>query len=140
MNNRYPVFVYGTLKRGFPNYDAELLDQFYKCPATTLTCYPLLVANQWYSPVVVMAPGEGHPIQGELFEVSSTVFDWMDELEGIHLEQGYRRHLTTVVSGQSQTSEAWIYTKTWSQIDVVHAGPLTDYQDRRYLPLTDRPK
>ncbi|MFT5110931.1 MAG: gamma-glutamylaminecyclotransferase, partial [Parasphingorhabdus sp.] len=63
--HNHPVFVYGTLKRGFPNHDAERLDGFFKDRATTENEYPLLVVNQRFSPVVVYEPGSGQKITGE---------------------------------------------------------------------------
>ena len=139
MSDRHTVFLYGTLKRGFPNHDFGRLDKFFFTDATTITRYPLLVANQWYSPVVVNEPGQGKQILGELYKVDQSTMDWMDDLEGITLPNGYRRHQTEVQCKSGEPLLAWIYTKTRDLIQQVHTGPLSDYQDQRYIPRSARP-
>ena len=47
-----PVFVYGTLKRGHPNYDESLLSAYFQEVANSRMAFPLVVANRFYSPVL----------------------------------------------------------------------------------------
>ena len=58
------VFVYGTLKRGFPNHDAWMKD--YPCIGRFRTCvaFPLVVGGKWFSPYLIAEPGVGVPDGG----------------------------------------------------------------------------
>ena len=67
----HQVFVYGTLKRGFFNYDAVLAkqeDATFVEAGTTTEAYPMFV-DYYKVPYLVHRPGEGHRIVGELFSV-----------------------------------------------------------------------
>jgi gamma-glutamylaminecyclotransferase len=52
------VFVFGTLKRGFPNHEGmaglTCLGHY-----RTVQAYPLVIAGQWFSPVMMPEPGGG---------------------------------------------------------------------------------
>ena len=71
---RFSVFVYGTLKRGFKNYvqclqgpidrgSAEFIER-----ATTEEMWPMFV-DAYGIPYVPNFPGEGRRISGEIFDV-----------------------------------------------------------------------
>jgi gamma-glutamylcyclotransferase (GGCT)/AIG2-like uncharacterized protein YtfP len=72
------LFVYGTLKRGFPLHH-HLAEARFVAAARTgpgFTLYQL----DWY-PAMVADP-EGAGVSGELFEVPDSLFPVLDEVEG----------------------------------------------------------
>ena len=137
-SDQHLVFVYGTLKRGFPNH--HYMDgATFLCMGRTLTAYPLVVGNQWFSPYLLPEPGTGHRVTGELWSVPETMMPALDELESVHLPNGYRRQLIEVepeIGGGHRM--AWAYFRERQHVSVVHTGYLDDYQDRRYVASRDR--
>ena len=129
------VFVYGTLKRGFPNA-APLNDQTYLGHHRTTIAFPLVVAGRWFSPVLVDEPGTGHPVEGELYEVDDTTLATLDRIEGVGSSWGYDRvtiEIEPLGEGTPTTAEA--YLKRRERLDLVHDGPLARYEpDERYVP------
>jgi len=94
------VFVYGTLKKGFPNHDqymgsAQLLGQYH-----TVEKYPLVLCGERYVPCMIHSPGQGYHVEGELFEVGDECLKRMDALERTQEPDGYRRHAIPVRSSE----------------------------------------
>jgi gamma-glutamylaminecyclotransferase len=88
---KHLIFVYGTLKKGFPNHDrymrsAEKLGNY-----RTAENYPLVLIGKRYVPCMINAPGEGQQIEGELYEVDDDCLKKLDVLERIKEPDGYRR-------------------------------------------------
>jgi gamma-glutamylaminecyclotransferase len=135
---RHRVFVYGTLKRGFPNH--HYMDgATYLGDARTVDVYPLVVGGTWFTPYLIPDRGSGHRIKGELWQVPVAMMPSLDELESVHLPNGYRREqIPVVLDGTSATVEAWAYFRKREHIAVIHTGNLDDYQDRRYTAACDR--
>jgi gamma-glutamylaminecyclotransferase len=133
-----PVFVYGTLKRGFPNHH-YMTGATFVGMARTVERYPLVVGNAWFTPYLLPEPGEGHQVTGELWEVPDAMMPALDELESVHLPNGYRRKLVPVaLAGTSAPTGAWAYFRERHHIATIHTAYLVDYQDRRYVPSADR--
>ena len=94
----YQVFVYGTLKEGFPNYRFNK-GQRISGSFITKHRYPLyIIASDDFCPWLVFDEGQGYCIKGQLFSVSADALQEMDELEQITLENGYRRSELAVIS------------------------------------------
>ncbi len=128
------VFVYGTLKRGFPNYDESLLGKFYCGVGTSLDSYPLVVANQFFSPTLIDEKGHGKNVVGELYNVGNEVLDKLDELEGVGQDRGYYRILIEVRQETWQVILAYAYVKNRKDLDIIHSEPLSCYEiDKRYV-------
>ncbi|XP_068446836.1 gamma-glutamylaminecyclotransferase-like isoform X2 [Clinocottus analis] len=81
------IFVYGTLKKGQPNYyrmmerangRAELL-----ASACTAQKYPLVIAGEHNIPFLLNLPGQGHRVQGEIYEVDDKMLAFLDDFEGV---------------------------------------------------------
>ncbi|XP_044200862.1 gamma-glutamylaminecyclotransferase-like [Thunnus albacares] len=81
------VFVYGTLKKGQPNYfrmfhspngKAEFL-----ASACTTEKYPLVIASEYNIPFLLNIPGQGHRVQGEIYKVDDQMLKFLDAFEGI---------------------------------------------------------
>eukprot|EP01138_Halocafeteria_seosinensis_P008059 gb/GECG01008235.1/.p1 GENE.gb/GECG01008235.1/~~gb/GECG01008235.1/.p1 ORF type:complete len:197 (+),score=18.39 gb/GECG01008235.1/:1-591(+) len=132
------VFVYGTLKRGFTNYERYMIpamdkDKALMCASEcrTQTRYPLRVMGERCVPVVYDKAGVGYQIRGELYFVDNDVLEALDMLEGVHLSFYYRaterilvdrwdisqRHITLPSSVTS-----YIYLQDCTKVD----GPLDD--------------
>jgi len=127
--NEHRLFVFGTLKQGFPNYhlnqgrriDGEFI---------TLEAYPLYLVGQRYSPWMMDAPGKGSNVTGELYLVDDQQLKQLDRLERIHADDGYRRRMIRVKRspiGQPQT--VMCYLKPPQQLDSadIRHGPLNQY-------------
>ncbi len=126
------LFVYGTLKQGYPNHNdwmayAEFVD-------ASLTCepYPLVLNGARYSPVLVDAEGHGHRVHGELYRVDETLLDELDRLERVNDRDGYRRRRIAVVDTGGHPVAAWSYLKAPAWVDDVRSEPLANYVDDRY--------
>lgn len=80
------VFVYGTLKRGQPNFywmtDAKP-GASAKLVATGRMPqeYPLVIATRYNVPFLLDRPGTGKVVQGEIFAVDDDKMEQLDELE-----------------------------------------------------------
>ncbi|HYP70984.1 MAG TPA: gamma-glutamylcyclotransferase family protein, partial [Variovorax sp.] len=84
------VFVFGTLKEGFPNFATN---KGRRLPGVFLTKdrYPFYLVGERHSPWLVDQPGEGERVVGQVFEVDKVALAAMDALERIHEPDGYRR-------------------------------------------------
>ncbi|XP_074587934.1 putative gamma-glutamylcyclotransferase At3g02910 isoform X1 [Curcuma longa] len=93
------VFVYGTLKRRFPNHSL-LADLAYAGDASFLTAartarrFPLVI-GPLSIPFLLRLPGSGRRVDGELYSVSSRGLSRLDELEGT--TRGHYERLPLVV-------------------------------------------
>ena len=89
-NLKHKVFVFGTLKEGFPNFESNKGVRFRAEFRTTLS-YPLFLVGERYSPWLILDSGNGYPITGQVFEVSNSALAAMDILERIKEPDGYQR-------------------------------------------------
>lgn len=132
------VFVYGTLKRGFPNHE-YMTGATYIGDAWTVDAYPLVVGGAWFTPYLIPEKGQGHRVKGEIWDVPEHMMPALDELESVHLPNGYRRHIIPVVfEGSEKQTDACAYFRERQHIAVIHTGEMADYQDRRYKAAEDR--
>lgn len=81
----FKVFVYGTLKKGEPNYhwlttEDNGLAQF-MCNGKTIEKFPLIVATKYNIPFLLNVPETGHNINGEIYSIDEKMFANLDELE-----------------------------------------------------------
>ncbi|TWW64000.1 Gamma-glutamylaminecyclotransferase [Takifugu flavidus] len=81
------IFVYGTLKRGQPNhyrmFDTSNGKAEFLATACTTQKYPLVIATQHNIPFLLNIPGNGHRIQGEIYEVDEQMLKFLDAFEGV---------------------------------------------------------
>lgn len=132
------VFVYGTLKRGFPNH-GYMTGATFVAEARTVDAYPLVVGGMWFTPYLMPEKGDGHQVKGEIWDVPEHMMPALDELESVHLPNGYRRQVIPVVlDGSGDRTEAWAYFRERRHIALIHTDVLDDYQDRRYTAANDR--
>ncbi|MDM0034736.1 gamma-glutamylcyclotransferase family protein [Variovorax sp. J22P271] len=125
------VFVFGTLKEGFPNFatnkGARVAGDF-----MTVERYPLYLVGERFSPWLIDAAGEGERVVGQVFEVDEATLAAMDELERIAEQDGYRRVMLDVealADGRGTVRRVHAYVKPREQFTVADArlGPLQAY-------------
>jgi len=118
-------FTYGSLKRGFPNYDnlAHHLKEFVGA-AKTVQKFPLVVPNDpsctnpncpylHQQATLCNYPGKGLQVTGEVFVVTSQDIEEFDRLEGFgggdHLDNVYSRQLVDVDVEGKGVVKAYVY-------------------------------
>ena len=114
MNDRLRVFVYGTLKKGFPNHarylsDADLLGTF-----RTRERYRLVLNGERFSPCLLAGAGQGRHVVGEVYSVDWPGLQRLDRLERIDRPDGYRRHtivVDAVDNPRLDACEVFVYLK-----------------------------
>lgn len=79
------VFVYGTLKKGQPNY-YRMLDTTngtvkFLARARTVDPYPLVIATNNNIPFMLNVPGKGQRVRGEIYEVDDKMLKFLDWFE-----------------------------------------------------------
>jgi len=119
------VFVYGTLRRGFPNHGI-LEDKIVRWAGVgaTVQSFPLIVPHDRFCTnpgcrfvhrmgVLCDRPGEGVPVEGDLFEVEDSALAAMDRLEnydpGAPEASTYLRRTIEVRDPEGRTQEAECY-------------------------------
>lgn len=124
------VFVFGTLKAGFPNSDtnrgARVAGEF-----LTSNRYPLYLVGERYSPWLVHSEGEGLQVRGQVYMVDEAALGHMDRLERVHTSDGYRRVKMTVISETTNTEmQVFVYVKSPQQLEgmQVQLGPIAEYE------------
>jgi gamma-glutamylaminecyclotransferase len=123
------VFVFGTLKQGFPNHhiiaQQSLLGEY-----ETVQPYPLYLVGERHSPWMMDQPGEGMKVRGQVFKVDEQCLAALDELERIHARDGYRRQEIKVSSQQGTVKlSVYAYLKPAHQLNkkTIRYGPITEY-------------
>ena len=112
------VFVYGTLKEGFPNFH---LNQGVRLDGDFVTQqnFPLYLIGERHSPWLMLSAGLGHPVKGQVFRVSDEALAAMDTLERCDHEDGYKRVTVKVTCLQTgEISEVYLYAKPSLLLDV----------------------
>jgi len=97
------LFVYGTLKRGFPNY-FFLSDSQFIGIAKTVERFSMFVKGD--IPFVLKYPRVSN-IKGEVFLVTLKTLKLIDALEGHPSE--YRREPVLIVLEEKKLLKAWMY-------------------------------
>ena len=127
------IFVYGTLKEGFPNFavnrGVRVAGEF-----RTLLALPLMLVSERHTPCLVWQPGQGFRITGQLFDADAAALAPMDELEGLGQAGGYeRRSLLVVPAADDRGSpiEAQVYVKQPAQLrgQALPSGPHAEYTE-----------
>jgi len=125
------VFVFGTLKDGFPNF-AVNRGRRVGSVFRTLERHPLLLVGARHVPWLIDSPGLGERVAGELYEVDAAALAAMDELEGVGRPDGYQRRTLRVQAatpGDDPVVLAQAYLKRAEQVIEadVQLGPLAEY-------------
>lgn len=138
----HQVFVYGTLKRGYPNAHIGMPRATYLGDYRTAERYPLIIGGRWFVPNLLNEPGVGLQVTGEAYAVDDKVLAELDRLESVHLADGYRRveiALEPADAVSPPLGNVWTYLRERRHIDGIHEGPLETYPlDPRYVPGSKR--
>jgi len=126
------VFVFGTLKEGFPNFH---VNRGRRVPGDFVTVrpYPLYLIGERRSPWMLDQPGTGRNVRGQVFEVDDAALAQMDVLERVGEPDGYRRvRIEVAVAGQESATrlEAFAYLKEPAEFPAVAGdalGPMAKY-------------
>jgi gamma-glutamylaminecyclotransferase len=122
------VFVFGTLKEGFPNFE---INRGARVHGTfrTRESRPLYLVGERHSPWMLDTPGAGHQVAGQVFEVSDEVLAAMDRLERIHEPDGYRRVRIDVFAegGEALEAQAYLIPAGLLTPEMPRIGPLAEY-------------
>jgi gamma-glutamylaminecyclotransferase len=84
------LFTYGSLKQGFCNQHintGERVRGVYR----TRDRLPFYLMGDGHVPCVILAPGTGHRVVGELYQTDTAALAGMDRLERIGEPGGYTR-------------------------------------------------
>ena len=126
------VFVYGTLKEGFPNFHANLGS---RVPGEfeTAQAYPLYIIGDSRVPWLVDRPGEGQPVAGQLYRVDAPALALMDELEQVDHPGWYARRTIAVRPRgrpEGEAAEAFVYFGSTARLadTTIHEGPIAEYR------------
>lgn len=128
-DGRTLVFVFGTLKAGFPNFGVNR-GRRVGGVFRTVDRLPLWLVGDRCVPWLIDSPGEGEHIAGEVYEVDAAALAAMDELEGVGKPDGYHRATIHVrADGDGGELPVQIYMKRPDQLlrAEVRQGPLAEY-------------
>lgn len=121
------VFVFGTLKEGFPNF---AVNRGTRLPGRFVTRerFPLYLVGERHVPWMFDQRGEGERVSGEVYEVDDATLAAMDRLERVGEADGYRR-AAILVEVPGATFDAFAYLKPVGQLvpGDLRAGPLAEY-------------
>ncbi len=126
----HSVFVFGTLKEGFPNSStnkgSRVAGDF-----ITINRYPLYLVGERHSPWLVLSEGKGFQVRGQVFTVDEATLGAMDRLERTHEVDGYRRVRVHVFSASTyEEIQVFVYVKPPQQLEgmLVQLGPIAEYE------------
>mmetsp|Transcript_51055 Transcript_51055/g.153459 ORF Transcript_51055/g.153459 Transcript_51055/m.153459 type:complete len:188 (-) Transcript_51055:705-1268(-) len=162
------LFVYGTLKRDFYNYDAYLKPAVHHRRAAflgagrTSDAYPLVVRGPRHIPALLDRPGDGHRVRGEVYRISDRTLRAMDLLEGVSNGHYVRKETTVALVGGEEEEDddendendkdrerlltCWVYLQDVStrsaavlEDDIVYHRSYTPDLHDLYIPPTAEP-
>lgn len=133
------LFVYGTLKEGFCNFE---LNQGHRIPGDFVTVEPfqLYVLGPFSLPWMIEAQGQGVQVKGQLYEVTEEQLAELDKFERVD-EPGWLTRKPILVCAQSSPSadpvQAYVYFGDPEAVrsQTIHLGPVAEYtreMDARY--------
>ncbi len=134
----HTLFVFGTLKQGFPLHEEALGGVPKAAGGRTVQRFPMLIAGPWFAPMMINEPGQGLRVQGELYEIDTDRLTRIDRLESVPLP-GNLRLAIEIERDDGRTCMAIAYMKTRALARPARTGPLASYDDRRFVPFANRP-
>ncbi len=127
------IFVYGTLKEGFPNHARNTGRRI---PGTYRTRLPFLLyvvklPLEDRAPWLIHSHGQGRPVSGQVFEIDDDKLPAMDVFEEVGLPQGYVRVPIELASVDApcQQLRTHVYVKLEHQLTecLAFEGPFEEY-------------
>ncbi len=123
------VFVYGTLKQGYPNFHVNE-GRRVGGDFVTVERFPLLVLVDDGLPWLMPTPGRGELVTGQVYAVDDAGLARMDVLEQIDEPGWYQRQRIRVApAGGGEVIEPWVYFGDAERgaMARVRFGPLAEY-------------
>ena len=124
------LFVYGSLKEGFPNFH---VNRGRRLPGEYVTArpYPLFL-HDGQLPCLLPTEGTGLPVRGQVFEVTAEALAAMDALERVGEPGGYDRIEIEVVgigaaSDRRHATFVYVQDPAFLERPGVHVGPIEEY-------------
>jgi gamma-glutamylaminecyclotransferase len=133
------VFVFGTLKQGFPLHRLGLGDRPKRLDCRTVERFPMFIAGAWYAPMMMNEPGSGRQVRGELYEVDDAGLARLDKLESVGRPGNYRIVTDVEALDGSGRWPAFVYVKSRVLAIPIHSDWLDVYDDDRFVPFDKRP-
>ena len=138
------VFVYGTLKAGFPNFH---VNQSVRVPGRWVTVrrFSLYIIGPDHVPWLVdEGEGAGEYVEGELYDVASEHMPRMDALENIGEPGGYRREVIDVRRildeggpGESMRAHVYLFFFNDTATTEIYTGPIAVYTPEHAVRYRD---
>jgi gamma-glutamylaminecyclotransferase len=125
------LFVFGTLKRGFPLHERGLARSRFIGEARTTERFPMIIAGDRFAPMLLHEPGIGHRVAGELYAVSPVELETIDGLEHMGTPGHFRLAIEVDCGGSRRT--AFAYFKSRAVAQPLHSGHLDRYDDDRFI-------
>ena len=132
------VFVFGTLKEGFPLHRQGLGDTPKRRDCRTVERFPMFIAGPWYAPMMVNEPGIGEQVRGELYEVDDARLALLDRLESVGIQGNFRVVIEVEALAGSARRPALVYMKSRAIAVPIQSHPLEIYDDDRFVPFDRR--
>ena len=128
------VAVYGTLKKGYNNYNRYLTGSKHVGAGKTKEKYPLVIKGL---PYLIEERGKGYNVSVDVFKVSDPVLSELDKLEG-HPNWYKRKQIPVVVKGKELT--CWIYfnIKETSVGNMLHTSYVQEPVNTWYYEQQDK--
>lgn len=135
------VFVYGTLKRGQPNFrvlkDSANGHSKFICSGITTTKYPLVIGTRYNIPFMLHKPGMGNYVVGEIFEVDNVMFKRLDMLEDYPVF--YDREIQDINIGVGDgVVPCWVYLLKDFPDTLLSLPHLSEYKNSDEKPYQER--
>lgn len=134
------VFVYGTLKSGFPNHARFLGGARRVGEFQTVEAFPLVLNGKRCSPCLIDRPGAGETVQGEVYAADAGTLAALDRLERTAAADGYHRRaimVRPVVGSIKAAISVHTYLKAPHLVDAAETGHISVYtlaMGARYRP------
>ena len=132
------VFVFGTLKQGFPLHRQGLGDTPKHLDCRTVERFPMFIAGPWYAPMMMNEPGSGRQVCGELYEVDDAGLARLDGLESVGRPGNWRIVTEVEALDGSGRWPAFVYVKSRVFAIPIHSDLLQVYDDDRFVPVDRR--
>ena len=130
------IFVYGTLKEGFPNFHlnpGRRISGDYRT-RQPLPFYVVQLPIEDRAPWLVNNPGQGFQVSGQVFEVDAATLEAIDAFEGVGLPTGYVRVELELeaVDREGVLLSAHVYMKEAHQLVecLTIEGPFAEYTEQ----------
>jgi gamma-glutamylaminecyclotransferase len=127
------IFVYGTLKRGWPNH-ALLRHALYEGGFITIERFPLVIGGPHFTPFLLNRPGAGKNVRGEVYRVDDEELAMLDVLENVGANYHRERTLVHHLHDVDYVVEVFVYLKCNYTEDMLQQECLEEYTDTRYVP------